>query len=142
MDCKDIQNNIIFYLEGDLSKTRQKSLESHIDNCKKCREYLQFIKSTLGILEEEKQKQANPFLATRVMNTIEQESAPAKTQNTVFVWLQHAVAVIILIIGIFWGVTTGINMEQKVNQEQIAGFSTEYYINDIKQENIPLLLDE
>lgn len=140
MNCTDVQNKSLDYLEENLPANEMAAVQAHLEQCASCRQYMQFVKKAYSTIDREKELQVNPFLATRVIQQSRTGKAPVR--KPALIWLQHALAVIILAAGIFLGVNTGMRMHAETSQQEQITYSTSYYIDDLKQENVEILISE
>lgn len=53
MDCKDVQERIIDYIEGDLDAKEQKLIEEHIEICSQCEKEFLELKATIEYIIDE-----------------------------------------------------------------------------------------
>ena len=110
MKCKKIHNKLIFFIEGDLPENEMAAVSAHLEVCSSCREFVEEMKKTLGIINLEKQVQVSPYFYTRVKARMEgqQESSPESTGLSL--WervLQPAFFTVLLLAGIYAGILTG-----------------------------------
>jgi len=120
MKCKDFQNKIIFFIDGELDKESSIKFESHIKSCNECRQLFEKVNSSYSHINEDRIAEINPFFYSRIAAAIESEK-----QNTVnskllknkkFAWQIASY----LIIGIF-AIVTGYfiaNDKNYVEQDQ------------------------
>jgi predicted anti-sigma-YlaC factor YlaD len=73
MKCKDFQNNILFFIDGDLDKTASARFEKHLEVCSQCKSLFEKVSGSYSLIEEAKIKESNPFFYTRVKAAIENE---------------------------------------------------------------------
>lgn len=140
MNCKTIHNKALEYVEKRLPEAQQQALHEHLKGCSECRQYINFIQQVYGEMEAEKNQEVNPFIATRIMQ--KHQAGERVQQRPVAVWLQNAVMAIVLAAGIFIGVNTGMETHESAVIKKQVSYSTTYYIDDIEQENIAVLLSE
>jgi len=84
MNCREIQNKLIFFIEGDLNSNDSSYISGHIENCKDCQFLFNQLKSSLEFIENDKQTETNPFFFTRVMAGIEAKPK----ENIIINWLR------------------------------------------------------
>lgn len=64
MDCKNIKELLTQYSLGNLQDLDEKELQTHMDNCIECRDYVSESKSLWSLLETRDELEPNPeFLA-------------------------------------------------------------------------------
>ncbi len=54
MNCESIQMELSACLDGELSQTRMKEVQTHLSNCSQCREVFQLLESTRTVFRETK----------------------------------------------------------------------------------------
>jgi len=110
MDCKEVQNRIIKYIEKTLTESQEENINLHIEKCEICSKLLNEMEKTYGIIESEKSVGTYPFFAENVLNKIDEldkssvQGVPEQ-DNFSYVFGRIAItgiaAVIILIVGIY-----------------------------------------
>lgn len=142
MKCKEIHKNLIFYIDGDLSSKKNKEIEEHLLSCAKCSKLYNEIKSTISVIENEKNIETSPFLYTRIKQRL--DDINENSTKMVFVTqpkkiLQPALITFIIALGIFFGVTIGNSFP--IQNNNIADTQSEQYlINDLQQEHVEYFL--
>ncbi len=141
MNCKAIQDKIIFYLEGSLSGEETAAIRQHLGSCGKCQALSQEIESTLGWIEKQKQSKPSPFILTRVMASIENRE---RGKTTLWRGVLHPALVSVAVAaGILFGVFLGINLEQNTPGKAVENLEASYYMDDFQHEPIEsFLLDQ
>jgi anti-sigma factor RsiW len=146
MKCKKCQNNIIFFLEGDLPDKEMKQVEHHLAECSNCAALTEELQKTLGVLNEEKSPAVNPFFYTRLKARMESPATVAfqSLKNMFFVrFLQPALFSFLLLAGIYTGIKVG-----QTSQDTITAASSYHeeqmipYLNDMETEPIETFLME
>lgn len=101
MKCKEFQNNILFYIEGDLDKRFSKEFEWHLEVCNHCMQLFKKVADNYSLLANDKITESNPFFFTRVEAAIASGkenrniSILSSTKGAVLQWVTY------LIIGVF-----------------------------------------
>ena len=120
------------YLEGRLSGDKEIYFNEHLDQCHECKMSWLNFKSTVQIIEEEKNQVANPFFSQKVMNAI---SARETDSNDISSWLtiiKPVAAAAMIVGGIMIGVLLGYRSDYPVlndNEQKIEAFSESFYFN-------------
>lgn len=134
MKCKTLRNDLIFYAEDSISAERRQLIDSHLEECSECREFLIFLKQSVKVIEKDKEISSNPFLYTRILTKIDanehQTSGYSKRLIPAFAFS------IILAASILGGVYLG-----KLYSENTSRYSSDLqeeisYLDEIKQESI------
>lgn len=138
MNCKDIENRIIFYVENRLTDVESKSIEQHISECTSCKMKYDIIKAAYNTIEDEKNIQVNPFISTRILQKIEESKRPKVFVKKV---LQPAIIGLTMIMGIWFGNIIADNyvgntiQNAQVDNSQNVDESVQFVVNDIIYED-------
>lgn len=132
MKHRDIHNDFIFYLEGELSKERQKEIRGHLTGCRECRQFLETLQSSLSIIEKEKPQETSPYFYQAIKAKIENRAAVTERKSGLQRILQPAFFAMLLIAGIGFGALTG----SKITRSQPIELSANelFYFNEISNE--------
>lgn len=145
MDCKIVHHNLLDYLENNLQPGTKKDIEAHISECESCRGLVSGFQSVEAIIEKTKETDPNPFMATRIVQYIENELTNYE-RNRVSV-LRPILVTSTVLCAIAIGVLIGkVNSDRLIvkdeNQSQIENLKTELFIHDFIDENKTLLVKE
>jgi len=80
MNCELCQNNLESYLDGTLPGDIRDQVEVHLKTCKDCSRIYYEAKLLKRVMDEEKNLEGNPFLATRIMAGIDNEQVRLQPQ--------------------------------------------------------------
>lgn len=140
MKNKCIHNDLIFYLDNELSVEKRTAVEKHLEECADCRGFLAFIQEGMQLIEKEKNPEISPFFYTRLSARLE-EKPEYKVQSQWARLAQPAFFSLILLAGIYGGLKLGSNASSPlVNQQTSSGVQM---LNDFATEPIEsFLLDE
>jgi predicted anti-sigma-YlaC factor YlaD len=72
MNCQLCQKKSEEYREGKLPECIRVQVEMHLNNCKNCSEIYNLESIAYKVIDQEKEIQSNPFLATRIMAQIKE----------------------------------------------------------------------
>lgn len=97
MKCKDFQNSMLFFIDGDLKKTDAAQFEKHLEVCNQCKQLFEEISTSYSLIGKNRITESNPFFYTRVKAALENEtSKPVWTaKKLVLQWVTYS------IIGVF-----------------------------------------
>ncbi len=70
MNCKDIENKLIFFIEGKLPDAENLQIKQHLEKCSECSKKAEFIRLSLAFSDTEKNEKVNPFVTTRILSKI------------------------------------------------------------------------
>lgn len=75
--CKNFQDELDPYLDGELNPESAEKVESHLPGCEGCREYVSFQKSLLTGIKEDWKKDvpSNPYFYAGLMEKIDRQPA-------------------------------------------------------------------
>ncbi len=80
MTCEDLQFNLSFYAEDELTADERRSVESHIDTCPLCRVKLAQYRSLSQELKSVRKPQISGALASSIKNALQAELAIDRKQ--------------------------------------------------------------
>ena len=66
MNCRDLEQNAIAFLDGKLAPSGRRAIEEHLAGCASCRERVQGFSSVMGLLGDWPAIQPSPFFQTRL----------------------------------------------------------------------------
>jgi hypothetical protein len=135
MNCKETERLMTDYLKGTLTADKKYAVDSHLETCQMCSVLVRELSNSDLIIHEEKKIKSNPFLATRVMASIDNLGIPSGNMP-VSIWkkaLQPVIIASLIIIGIFIGYKMG-GLYTSGNHQQPVNESA--YINDIEMESL------
>ncbi len=107
MNCKQIHNDLIFFLDGDLSAERTEFIRKHLDDCAGCSSFLEELKLQLQIIEDEKSPEISPWFEARLMarmNANTSKFVPVASSNE---WIRSLAFSSLLVAGIISGIYFG-----------------------------------
>ena len=106
MKCWKCFRDLTAYLEGTLGPEAQAGVERHLDECKECRGFAEFLRDNYFLAAEEYRVEPAPFFFTRVKARL--ESVTATTANSSWrVLLQPTFFSLLLLLGIYSGIRLG-----------------------------------
>ena len=140
MKTKCIHNDLIFYLDNELSVEKRTAVEKHIEECADCRSFLAFLQDGMQIIEKEKNPEVTPFFYTRLSARLDEKQV-YQTQSQWSRLAQPAFFSLVLLAGIYGGLKLGSNASSPKVYPQAT--STVQMLNDFAAEPIEsFLLDE
>jgi predicted anti-sigma-YlaC factor YlaD len=140
MKHNNIQHDLIFYIDNELSDERKFAVEKHLHECAECRAFLAFLRDGIQIIEKEKNPQVSNFFYTRLSGRLEEQPS-FQIQNQWLRLAQPALFSLLLFIGIYGGLKIGSNAS--LPNVSTTSTSSIQMLNDFETEPIEsFLLDE
>lgn len=153
MECKNIKELIIEYMDGSLDSKEAQKVKSHLSSCKECSAELEAMKSIWFRLDDLKMEKVSDRLKKNIDNMIDSFSlgmnntGNKKWHLSVFNWLeslwpkrpviQFASTMALLIIGLLTGFSIGSRIESK---NEIVQLKTD--VNQLQQVVMTSILDQ
>ncbi len=145
MNCKKHRDKIIFFLEGDLPGHEMEEVRHHLAECGDCAAFAEELKKTLGVLQEERSPEVNPFFYTRLKARMEAPAAEMLRAEQRPAWervLQPVFFSLLLLLGIYAGITIGRPSPEPVTVASYPGEQVIPYLNEMETEPIEAFLME
>ncbi|MCF8361319.1 MAG: zf-HC2 domain-containing protein [Prolixibacteraceae bacterium] len=127
--CRNIQNKLSSYIEGELSNAEKAFVDSHIHQCNDCLKQYQFLKETLSLIDIERDVKPKPFLYTRTKARQTAKQRPQFNWATTTTW-----ATIVLLIGIVIG--TALGRATLPDENTNPSYTTAYLLDDTQMETL------
>lgn len=140
MKNKCFHKDLIFYLDNELSAEKRNAVEKHLEECVDCQSFLAFVRSTMQVIEKEKEPEVSPFFYTRLSARLNEKQVH-ETQSQWARIAQPAFFSLVLLAGIYGGLKLGSNVSSSEVKPQST--SSIQMLNDFAAEPIEsFLLDE
>ena len=111
MNCKNVKNNFISFLENELPEERRVEMEKHLKNCPDCSRRLGEFSPLWGALKHRERIQPSPHFWTnlnqRIIDYEEGRKSALGWLMGLVRWARPAVAVTVLMICVFLGYSLG-----------------------------------
>jgi hypothetical protein len=75
MECRDLQERLSAYLEGDASPEENRLIEGHLPSCQECRTALEELRKTLELVQGLEEVEPPPYFTEQVMSRVREEKA-------------------------------------------------------------------
>lgn len=141
MKTKCIHEDLIFYLDSELSIEKRTAVEKHLEECADCRSFLAFIQESMQIIGDEKNKEVTPFFYTRLSARLDEKEELQRQSS----WVRLAFPVffsVLMIAGIYGGIKIGASTGHPGTAIKTSNGLT-LIVNDFKSEPIEnYLLEE
>lgn len=118
MNCKEVENNLIFFIEGNLAENKLGDLKNHLNLCDNCSALYQKLKADLLLIENDKITEPNPFLYSRIAERLQQEESkkPAVIRlKTRQFYIQATAYAAGIVLAIFLGIGLGADFDSNSN---------------------------
>jgi predicted anti-sigma-YlaC factor YlaD len=148
MNCKQVENNVLFYIDNELSSEMTNSFELHIAECKHCKQLYNNVKTSIQIINTEKAQDDDFYFYSRLKQRMENK----KYNSAIIKFLPNRVLQPIAIICLLvFGTFAGVNIGNKYNTNNVSltdeetrvsllnSYSEETYIAEIDNENMESL---
>lgn len=127
MNCKEVENNLIFYIDGELDTSLSKKMNRHLKTCSSCHALYQNMKADLDLFKKDKISQTNPFFYQKLEQKLKNSDSKNSKNNIRQLYIQaltYAAAIILAVfIGVALGKDTQIDDEFAVQEnEQLSEF--------------------
>jgi len=145
MNCKDLHNRIIFYLDAELSEKEMEETKLHLAECNECAAFADEVEKTLEVLTAEKSPAVNPFFYTRLKAKMENRASAQyelQQKSILAKILQPAFFSVLLLAGIYTGIKIGQPANETNLTEVISDQDVIPYLNEMETETIEAFLIE
>jgi predicted anti-sigma-YlaC factor YlaD len=143
MNCQLCQKELEEYREGRLPEGTNVQVELHLNHCKICTEIYNLESIAYKVINQEKEIQSNPFLASRIMLQIGEMEEKKSTIEKVPVLqriLKSALIGVSLAASLFIGVKIGNIYSSDVTQKEVPVEMA--YMDDASMEAVNLFSNE
>jgi hypothetical protein len=150
MKCKEINKNLIGYIEDTIPANLRVDIEKHFSQCITCKELYENVFATYTICNHQPQVEVNPYFHTRLEQKLKNKAqASIKSSSGKLVWrLQPIAAGLLIVIGVSAGIFIGNSLSgtsiagTKPNRtELLEAYANDYYLTDNNDESINALIN-
>ncbi len=117
MNCQLCQKELDAYREGKLPRDMKTQVESHLKTCATCSGIYRLQILADKVMDQEKDLQSDPFLATRVMASIENLEDSDKPGTAFIRILKPVLITVSMAAAIFFGIMLG-NLSRPVTDRE------------------------
>ncbi len=148
MNCKNVNKNLIGYIEQAIPSKLQEEMEKHFNECTVCKELYVNVLATYTVYDNRLIPEVNPFFYTRLEQKLKTKTLREVTFVPNIIWKLRPIAVIILIfIGINMGILigksfsgSGITLNNSNRTEILEAYASDYYLTDTGEESMKALI--
>ena len=153
MKCSEIENNIIFVIEGSFTKSKSADFQNHIDSCENCRNLYHKMQKEFQFIQNDKISKINPFFYDSLIKKIEDNKTDnnsiisIKTRQLLVQSLAYAAGIVLAIfIGIGLGVDFNLNNDLVIDNldepTEYQMFADSYNLNQPSELTFELEISE
>lgn len=143
MKCDVIHAKLALFSAGVLERAESEAVREHLRNCKNCSDALLELDTTVKLMDKRKRLEPNPFLYTRIKEKLAAREGRESQSGSYPVYkkvLQQVFYSLLLVGGVLSGIKLGSAFEERQADTTHAAKTTEYYFNDLQQENLEVVL--
>ncbi len=143
MKCRTVNKNLVQYYNKELSVAKDEAIRNHIKNCTSCYRLYRELEATYNLIEKKEVLKPNPFLYTRINQKLENIKNGKNQPYFIPVYkkvLQPILLSFFILIGIVGGIKLGNISAAQPEKQLLVSQTTEFYLNDLKQEKIEAFL--
>lgn len=133
MKCKEVNKNLLSFLDGELNKQQSEATDQHLAQCEACnRSYLR-LKSIYSCIDDEIESyEPNPFLAQKIWDRIHTKES---TIYAPVIPMRRTTIVTIAAAGIAFGIAIGSLLSSSVSTAPEG--NTEQYWSQLADDYFP-----
>ena len=146
MECREIQKQLIFYIEKELPQGIYEKITLHLENCPDCFRLFNLVEASYKSDEKNKVIDINPFFYTQLKQKIKNKSEKEKVifSGNLLQKIWIPTMIIIITIASYLFLTTGNRKSIKESEQislntrtvQLQYLANEYYLNDLAEEHL------
>lgn len=144
MNCKQIKNNILFYIDKELPKEDIQAFDAHIEQCNDCKLLFSNISDIYYSTNKDLDFADDPYFYTRLIQKLENKKVlyPSLIKRV----LQPASFTALLLMGILFGIFIGSQYKsigsssEDIRISQIEQYAADNYLTEMNNDNFEMLL--
>ena len=134
MNCKKVEQLLIFYIDRELSDKEMAQVSSHIGECASCATKMEFMKSNLAYFDTMQEVKVKPFLYMRIV---------ARMQELVNIPVRRVLVFMSIAATIMLGVLMGNFIVNKTMSFKVhSDYDVAYLFDDSNLEKVECFLTE
>ncbi len=149
MNCQEVNENMLAYLEGSLGGDLPGRMKDHIETCDSCKAFQVFMLQVNLQIEDEKTRVPNPFLYTRIQEKIDRKHElpvhglyPRLLRSPLY---YAAVIIFAVSLGVFAGRQLGGLMSNQASPAPVLTeqekLKQEFYLQNLENDDISQLIN-
>jgi hypothetical protein len=117
--CLFVKRNLFLYHENGLNETEAGIFDDHVRTCADCSKIVSEFRQFASIIDKRKTVEPNPFMGTRILQSMENHLESQKNSTPVFRRILRPVSVsLLLLIAVITGFTIAIQRETKLLKDR------------------------
>jgi hypothetical protein len=136
MNCKNCRNDLFGFIRGTLSEREESRIREHLEGCAECRSFVDYLRTTLNVIQKEKIVTPDPFLSTRIEGILT-EPIPLTHKLSIQTRLVPGLMMsFVILAGIASGIGLGTLISANVVNDPRSDDEFNILMNDLQQEPI------
>jgi anti-sigma factor RsiW len=107
MKCEDVRKLLVGYADRALAETEAGQVREHLDSCESCLHELESLQGDAALLRSEARPDVPPYMATRVMARIREQSGARRARSGLGLVLARVGFVAVAAVGLWLGTALG-----------------------------------
>jgi predicted anti-sigma-YlaC factor YlaD len=140
MNCKNCRNDLIGFIQGALPKRMEVQIREHLNGCEECRSFADYLRSTLNVIQAEREIAPDPFLATRIEGFLSKSAAAPRRLSFLPKLIPTLTFSIFILAGIAGGVGLGRVLTPVRENQNFPAQQMISLVDDLQQEPIESFL--
>jgi len=150
MNCKEVENNLIFYIEGELDAYLNKKINTHLRTCSSCNTLYKNMKADIDFLNFDKVLHVNSNFYQNLALKIKDAEKEKSKNNIKQLYIQALAYAAAIIVAVFIGVALGKDyqttdefaMEENTQVSEFQLFAESYSVDMSSEDTYELLITD
>jgi hypothetical protein len=140
MNCKNCRTDLIGFIQGTLPKGMEVRILEHLNGCTECRSFADYLRTTLNVIQIEREIASDPFLATRIEGILSNSTAAPRRLSFLPKLVPALTFSIFILAGIAGGIGLGRVLTAAADNQKMAAQQMSFLVDDLQQEPIESFL--
>ncbi len=136
MNCKKCRHDLIGFIRGTLEQGQEVRIREHLRVCAECRTFANYLRTTLNVIQAEKEIAPDPFLATRIEGILSNAALTRQRFSFMPKLIPALTFSTFILAGIAGGMVLGRLITHHSFDDQLAQNELTILIDDMQQEPI------